>query len=61
MAFGVITQVASEHRHFTGSSYAIPRLRPSICITITENASKVISLEYYNGIKGNSKESHFIE
>ena len=54
-------QMAPEHRHFFGSSYDIPRLSPSIWVTITETASKVISLGYYINNKENSNKRHFTE
>lgn len=49
--------MAPEHGHFFGLSYDIPRLSPSIWVTITENASKVVSPEYYINNKENSNET----
>lgn len=50
-------QMAPEHSHLFGSSYDIPRLCPSIWVTMTENASSVISLGYYIKKKIQMKEN----
>lgn len=54
-------QMAPEHWHFFGSSYDIPKLSPSIWVTIIENASKVISLGYYINNKDISNKIQFTQ